>query len=157
SDHQQPALAYERLDAGELDPFKLTGTSGRNLPSVALPALPPVEGFVTRGFDARSGHYAIDIAVEEGTTVRSIGDGYVVFADWTYEGGFALAVQHADGFVTVYKHNERLLKRLGDHVRARDAIAISGNTGEISTGPHLHFELWHNGLAQNPADYLVGS
>ncbi len=156
ADHQQPAISVERLDAGTGRPFRLTSVSGRSLPSVLMPALPPVDGFVTRSFDARTGHYAIDIAVQEGTMVRSISDGYVIFSDWTHEGGYAIAVQHADGFVTVYKHNQRLLKRVGDRTRAREAIAISGNSGEISTGPHLHFELWHDGLAQDPRNYIVG-
>lgn len=88
--------------------------------------------------------------------VRSIGDGYVVLSDWTHEGGFTIAVQHAEGYVSVYKHNQRLLKRVGDRVRAREAVAMSGNSGEISTGPHLHFELWLDGLAQDPVYYLVG-
>lgn len=157
ADHQQPAMSVERLEAGSERPFRLSSVSGRPLPSVFMPALPPVEGFVTRSFDARLGHYAIDIAVEQGTMVRSFGDGYVIFSDWTHEGGYAITVQHAEGFVTVYKHNQRLLKRVGDRVRAREAIAISGNSGEISTGPHLHFELWHDGLAQDPRNYIVGS
>lgn len=155
SDHQQPAVPIERLDAAGRTPFRLVET--KRLPSVLLPALAPVDGFVTRGFDARIGHYAIDIAVDEGTVVRSIGDGYVILADWTHEGGYAVAVQHADGYVSVYKHNQRLLKRVGDKVRSRDAIAVSGNSGEISTGPHLHFELWHHGLAQDPSEYIVGT
>lgn len=157
ADHQQPAISVERLEAGGRTPFRLATISGKRLPSVLLPALPPVEGFITRGFDARTGHYAIDIAVDAGAVVRSIGDGYVVLADWTHEGGYAIAVQHADGYITVYKHNQRLLKRVGDRVQAREQIAVSGNSGEISTGPHLHFELWHNGLAQDPTEYIVGS
>ena len=156
ADHQQPAISVERLDAGAGKAFRLTSASSRVLPSVLMPALPPVDGFITRSFDARMGHYAIDIAVEEGTMVRSVGDGYVILSDWTHEGGYAIAVQHADGFVSVYKHNQRLLKRVGDRVRAREAIANSGNSGEISTGPHLHFELWHDGLAQDPRNYIVG-
>ena len=157
SDHQQPAITYDRFEAWNATPFRLANVSGARLATMLLPALPPVDGFVTRGFDPRNGHYAIDIAVDEGTMVRAIGDGYVIFADWTYEGGYAVAVQHADGYLTVYKHNLRLLKRVGDRVRARDEIAISGNSGEISTGPHLHFELWQNGLAQDPRTYIVGS
>ncbi len=157
ADHQQPAISVERLEAGVGSPFRWSSVSGRPLPSVLMPALPPVDGFVTRSFDARTGHYAIDIAVEEGTMVRSLADGYVIFSDWTHEGGYAIAVQHVDGFVTLYKHNQRLLKRVGDRVRARETIAISGNSGEISTGPHLHFELWHDGLAQDPRNYIVGS
>lgn len=157
ADHQQPAIPVERLTAGDRTPFRLTTVGGARLPSVLLPALPPVDGFVTRNFDARTGHYAIDIAVDAGTVVRSIGEGYVILADWTHEGGYAIAVQHADGYVSVYKHNQRLLKRIGDRVHARDAIAVSGNSGEISTGPHLHFELWHNGLAQDPGEYILGT
>lgn len=156
-DHQQPAIPVERLSGTDRTPFRLASVGGTRLPSVMLPALPPVEGFVTRTFDARTGHYAVDIAVEAGTVVRSIGDGYVIMADWTDEGGYAIAVQHADGYVSVYKHNQRLLKRIGDRVHSRDAIAASGNSGEISTGPHLHFELWHNGLAQDPGDYILGT
>ena len=155
-DHQQPAIAIERLTPGSSPPIRLAGAPSALLPSVVLPALPPVEGFVTRGFDARTGHYAVDIAVEAGTVVRSVGEGYVVLADWTQEGGYAIAVQHADGYLTVYKHNERLYKRVGDRVQAREALAESGNSGEITTGPHLHFELWHDGLAQDPASYVVG-
>ncbi len=120
-----------------------------------FPVLPPVEGFLTRGFDAKSGHYGVDLAVEEGTVVRAIGSGYVIFADWTQAGGFVIVVQHADGYVSVYKHNQRLLKQVGDRVRDREAIALSGNTGEITTGPHLHFELWRHGLAQDPLNYFV--
>jgi murein DD-endopeptidase MepM/ murein hydrolase activator NlpD len=126
------------------------------LENLQLPMQPPVEGFPTRGFDARAGHFAVDIAVATGTPVRSVGDGYVILADWTQQGGYTVAVQHAGGFVSIYKHNERLLKRVGDHVRSRESIATSGNTGEITTGPHLHFEFWRNGLAQDPSQYFVG-
>jgi len=133
------------------------GAGGQQAPSgLVLPMRPPVDGFLTRGFDARSGHFAIDIAVESGSPVRCVGDGYVVFADWTQGGGYTVAVQHADGYLTIYKHNKRLLKRVGDRVQSRETIAISGNTGDITTGPHLHFELWRNGLAQDPREYFVG-
>ncbi len=155
-DHDQPAINMERLQSRDDTPFRLTDVSSARLPSLLLPALPPIDGFVTRGFDAMAGHYAIDIAAAAGTVVRAIGDGYVVLADWTQEGGYAIAVQHADGFLSVYKHNERLYKRVGDRVNAREAISESGNSGEITTGPHLHFELWHNGLAQDPGSYIVG-
>ncbi len=121
-----------------------------------LPAPTPVQGFLTRGFDARTGHFGVDIATAVGSAVRTVGDGFVIFADWSYEGGNTIAVQHADGYVSVYKHNDRLLRRAGERVRARDAIAISGNTGEISTGPHLHFELWRDGLPQDPRAFVLG-
>ena len=154
ADHEQPALALGRLAAD-----RRAGLSGpateAYLASLQFPTMPPVQGFFARGFNAARGHYGIDKAVEEGTPVRAIGDGYVIFADWTNDGGYVIAVQHADGYLSVYKHNSRLLKRVGDRVRNREAVALSGNTGEITTGPHLHFELWRNGLAQDPRLYLV--
>ncbi len=156
ADHEQPALPVARLPVGGEMPARTVAAGERYLTSLQLPALPPVGGLLTRSFDARTGHYAVDLAVEVGTIVRAIGDGYVIFADWTHEGGYAVAVQHADGYVSIYKHNQRLLKRVGDRVRAREALAVSGNSGEFTTGPHLHFELWDNGLAQDPSQYLVG-
>jgi murein DD-endopeptidase MepM/ murein hydrolase activator NlpD len=120
-----------------------------------LPFRAPADGFVTRGFSARDGHFAVDIAVESGSIVRSIGDGHVILADWGYDGGWTLVVHHADGYVSVYKHSDRLLKRVGERVLDREPIAISGNTGEITTGPHVHFELWHEGLAQDPEQYIL--
>ncbi len=155
-DHQQPALPLTRLPSAKAAVMPASDAPRRFLPSLRLPALPPVSGYFTRGFDARTGHFAVDIAAEEGTVVRSIGDGYVIFADWTHEGGYVIAVHHADGYVSVYKHNQRLLKRIGDRVRDREAIAVSGNTGEVTTGPHLHFELWRDGLAQDPQTYFIG-
>jgi murein DD-endopeptidase MepM/ murein hydrolase activator NlpD len=154
ADHEQPALALGRLAADRRATLSRPATEAY-LASLQFPTLPPVEGFFARGFDAARGHYGIDEAVEEGTPVRSIGDGYVIFADWTNDGGYVVAVQHADGYLSVYKHNSRLLKRVGDRVRNREAVALSGNTGEITTGPHLHFELWRNGLAQDPRLYLI--
>ena len=155
SDHQQPALPVTQMPA-QTAPPSLPPVQNVSLARLQLPVRPPVEGFPTRGFDARAGHYAVDIAVETGTPVRSVGDGYVIFADWTQSGGYTIAVQHANGFTSIYKHNQRLLKRVGDRVQGRETIAVSGNTGEITTGPHLHFEFWRNGLAQDPRQYFVG-
>ena len=156
TDHQQPAITIDLLAGTNGAPARAVNRAPVRFPSIVLPTLTPVEGFVTRSFNARTGHYGVDIAVEEGTDVRSIGDGYVVMADWTQEGGFTIAIQHSDGYLSVYKHNRLLYKRTGDRVQARDNIAVSGNSGEFTTGPHLHFELWHNGLAQDPSAYLVG-
>ena len=125
------------------------------LSGLRLPSLPPLSGTLSRGFDAAAGHLAIDIAAAEGTPVRSVGDGYVTFADWTQAGGYTIAVQHAGGYLSIYKHNARLLKRAGERVRSREVVALSGNTGEITSGPHLHFELWRDGLAQDPASFLI--
>lgn len=151
ADHEAPSFALARLEA-------VGGPAAAEvyLASLQFPALPPVEGFFARGYEASRSHFGIDIAVEEDTPVRAIGDGYVVFADWTNDGGYTIAVQHAEGYLSIYMHNRRLLKRSGDRVRNRETIALSGNTGEVTTGPHLHFELWRNGLAQDPRLYLVG-
>ncbi len=155
-DHEYPALPMARLRdrviRGEARDLK----AGQIWSSFQLPVLPPVSGFITRGFSAQDGHFAIDIATEAGTMVRCIGDGYVIFADWTYTGGHTIIVQHADGYISVYKHNQRLLKGIGDRVRARESVAVSGDSGEYTTGPHLHFELWNNGLAQDPSAYGLG-
>ncbi len=131
---------------------------GRNAASgLSFPLSPPVtDGFPTRDFDAETGHYGIDVAVSEGEYIRAVGDGYVVWADWTQDGGYTIAVQHADGYLSVYKHNKRLLKSLGERVGTQEPLAVSGNTGAITTGPHLHFELWRNGLAQGPESYIAG-
>lgn len=155
-DHEQPALPLTRLSSEVSLPASLSSIEARYLSGLRFPVLPPVSGIVSRGFEARTGHYAIDVAVNEGSVVRAIGDGYVIMADWTHDGGQIIAIQYADGFVSVYKHNSRLLKRLGNRVRDREAVALSGNSGEITTGPHLHFELWHNGLAQDPNYYVIG-
>jgi murein DD-endopeptidase MepM/ murein hydrolase activator NlpD len=156
ADHEQPALSFWRFqnvsDAGA----RRDRPELRDVASLRLPVLPPVDGFLSRGFDARAGHFGVDFVVDEGTIVRSIGDGYVIFADWTHEGGYTITVQHADGYVSTYKHNQQLLKRTGERVRTREAIALSGDTGETSTGPHLHFEFWQNGLAQDPRYYFLG-
>ena len=149
--HQQPALASTSFPASGGDRADYV------MPSLSLPVQAPVDaGFPTRRFDARDAHFGIDLAVSEGTMVRAVGAGYVVLADWTQEGGYTVVVQHSDGYLSVYKHNKRLLKQTGDRVQAREALAVSGNSGQMTTGPHLHFELWRNGLAQDPRPYVTG-
>jgi murein DD-endopeptidase MepM/ murein hydrolase activator NlpD len=162
--HASGSGEAQRAKEGKLPEMTLPKTSvpgGSDLASpprldpVSFPVAPPVAGFATRGFAPEKGHYAVDIATEAGTPVRTIGDGYVVMAGRTKEGGQAIAVQHAQGYLSFYKHNRRLSKDVGDRVEAREAIAESGNSGEMTTGPHLHMELWRNGLAQNPAAYFI--
>lgn len=154
TDHAQPALPLSTL--GPAGDARRDAHAARSyLDGLRLPAFPPVDGVASRGFDAGRGHFAIDLAATEGTPVRAFADGYVVFADWTHAGGHTVAVQHADGYLSVYKHNSRLLKRVGERVRVRETVALSGNTGEITSGPHLHFEIWRDGLAQDPAAVLV--
>jgi murein DD-endopeptidase MepM/ murein hydrolase activator NlpD len=151
--HEQPAISVSSFPASA----QARDEASYVLPSLSLPVRSPVKtGFPTRNFDAGNAHYGVDIAVSEGTFVRAVGEGYVVLADWTQGAGYTIAVQHSDGYLSVYKHNKRLLKQTGDRVQAREALAVSGSSGEVTTGPHLHFELWQNGLAQDPRPYVTG-
>lgn len=153
--HAAPALPMRSLGPARPDLSRAGRTASAYVDGLRVPARAPVDGVLSRGFSAERGHFAIDLAATEGTSVRSFGEGFVVFADWTHDGGHTIAVQHPDGYLSVYKHNSRLLKRVGERVRARETIALSGNTGEITSGPHLHFELWRDGLAQDPAAFLT--
>lgn len=116
---------------------------------------PPVKGgMVSNHFDISTGHYGIDIVGAPNAQISSVLDGTVIFAGWTINTGYVIYVQHESNLISAYKHNAELLKQTGDKVSAGEAIAIIGNTGELSTGPHLHFELWHNGTALNPEHFI---
>ncbi len=115
---------------------------------------PPLKGVVTDKFNEVERHFGTDIVAVEGAAVKSCLDGTVIFAEWTLETGYVIEIQHENQIISVYKHNSKLLKGVGDRVRAGDAIAFVGNMGELTTGPHLHFELWHAGTAINPEYYM---
>lgn len=115
----------------------------------------PVNGMVVNSFDASKAHYGIDIVSEVDESVLAVLDGTVISADWTLETGYVIRVQHKNDLISGYKHNSVLLKDAGDQVRAGETIAIIGNTGEITTGPHLHFELWYKGKAVNPENFVT--
>jgi murein DD-endopeptidase MepM/ murein hydrolase activator NlpD len=117
---------------------------------------PPVRGVVTASFDLRTKHFGTDIVAKPKALVSAALDGVVIFTGWTMETGFVIHVQHSNNIVTIYKHNEILLKEPGDNVRAGEAIAVIGDSGEMYTsGPHLHFEIWHDGEAVDPEKYLL--
>ena len=115
---------------------------------------PPVKGTISQPFDINSSHYAADIAVEENTPVKAIADGTVVFSEWTAQTGFVIILEHNFGLLSVYKHNSSLNKNQGDEVVGGEVIATVGNTGEYSTGFHLHFELWVDGYPMNPENFF---
>ena len=115
---------------------------------------PPVEGVVTQQLNENERHYGTDIVAKANAKVAAVMDGVVVFTDWTVKTGYVIQVQHANDFLSIYKHNSTLLKKQGDYVRAGEVIAIVGNTGEETTGPHLHFELWRAGNPLNPEDFI---
>lgn len=115
---------------------------------------PPVNGPLSAGFDSKEKHYAVDIVTPINTPVKSTSDGRVIFTSWTSEAGYVIIIDHGDELISVYKHNSSLTKSQGEIVKSREVIAISGGSGELSTGPHLHFELWSNGVPLNPANFM---
>ena len=115
---------------------------------------PPVQGTITSTYNAALKHYAIDIVTEKDAPVKAAADGTVIFAEWTAETGHVLIIEHPKNLITVYKHNASLNKEQGDLVQAGEVVATVGNTGELTTGPHLHFELWSNGYPINPVNFI---
>ena len=115
---------------------------------------PPVNGQISEPYNTEQKHYAVDIVVAKNTPVKATADGTVIFAEWTAQTGFVILIEHSYGLLSVYKHNATLTKTQGDLVRAGEVIATSGNTGDLTTGPHLHFELWSDGYAVNPTNFI---
>ena len=114
----------------------------------------PVQGTITQGFSTEIGHYGIDIAATSNSEFRSVADGAVVNTNWTINYGYVIYVQHADGIVSVYKHASQLLKEKGDYVLRGDILGLVGDRGILSTGSHLHVEIWKNGVPQDPMLYF---
>lgn len=114
----------------------------------------PIRGIVTDGFGVRNGHLGVDVSAKEGTPVMSTLAGTVVFSEWTVQTGYVVMIQHDNQLVSVYKHNARILKFAGSRVQAGEAVALTGNSGELTSGPHLHFELWYQGAPLNPENYI---
>ncbi len=127
---------------------RLSGIAGFNFFS-------PVKGKVSNEYNRQSKHFGIDIVGAPDEVIKSTLDGTVVMADFTSETGYVIAVMHSNNLLSVYKHNSALLKKAGDFVKAGDVIAFIGNSGELTSGPHLHFELWYNGSPVNPQDYIT--
>tara|TARA_R110002020_G_scaffold122487_7_gene278044 strand:- start:56376 stop:57245 length:870 start_codon:yes stop_codon:yes gene_type:complete len=126
----------------------------RDISNVNLVLFPPVDGTITQQYDSERKHYAVDVVTIKDTPVKAVADGTVILSEWTADTGYVIIVEHQDGLLSVYKHNGSLNKEQGDFVRAGEVIASVGNTGELSTGPHLHFELWNNGTPVDPLDYI---
>jgi murein DD-endopeptidase MepM/ murein hydrolase activator NlpD len=140
-----------RSDVESTDRFSIFNEATK---SADIVFFSPVKGIVTNGYSLKNKHFAIDIAVQMGTPVKSVADGTVIFAEWTAETGNVIIVEHSRGFISVYKHNTALHKQQGDMVKSGEVIASAGDTGEYSTGPHLHFELWNEGYPVNPVNYI---
>ncbi|MCS6821793.1 MAG: M23 family metallopeptidase [Microscillaceae bacterium] len=115
----------------------------------------PIKGVITEKYNSRNAHYGIDIVAKKDEPIKTIADGTVIMATWTDETGYVIGIQHQADVVSFYKHCASLLKKTGDFVRAGEIIAIIGNSGELTTGTHLHFELWYKGVAVNPEDFIT--
>ncbi len=122
--------------------------------TISFVLFPPVKGVISQPFSIQDKHYAIDIVTAKDAPVKATADGTVIFAEWTSETGFVMIIDHSNNFLSVYKHNALLTKKQGELVKAGEVIAQVGNTGEFSTGPHLHFELWSDGYPINPSNLI---
>ncbi len=140
-----------RQDIESADRYSIFNEATKNADIVFFA---PVVGTLTDGYDLQKKHFAVDIAVEMGTPVKSVADGTVIFAEWTAQTGHVVIVEHTSGFISIYKHNTALHKQQGDLVKSGEVIASAGDTGEFSTGPHLHFELWNEGYPVDPTNYI---
>ncbi len=115
----------------------------------------PLTGFISDHYDVKKGHYGVDIVTKTNEPVKCIADGTVLFSSWTQDGGYVIMIQHSANLISVYKHNAELYKKVGTFVNAGEIIALVGNSGELTNGPHLHFELWYNGNSLNPEEFVT--
>jgi murein DD-endopeptidase MepM/ murein hydrolase activator NlpD len=114
----------------------------------------PLTGLISDAYNSKIKHFGVDLVAKDKSRISSVLDGTVIISHWTSETGYVIGIQHKNDYLSIYKHNSLLLKEVGDFVNAGDHIAIIGNSGELSSGPHLHFELWHKGTPVNPEDYI---
>lgn len=146
---KEDSIFREKIESQ--DRFPIVDTKNNLLENVFFA---PLSGMVSQDFDSNSKHFAIDIVAKIGTPVKAVADGTVIFSEWTTGTGYVIIVKHAKNFVSVYKHNGTLLKEQGDFVKSGEVIATVGSTGELTTGPHLHFELWSGGYPVNPTTFI---
>ncbi|MCG1035226.1 M23 family metallopeptidase [Polaribacter sargassicola] len=131
--------------------FSLLNSSKSN---VKIVFFAPLNGEISQSFESTSKHFAVDITAKTGEPIKATADGTVIFSGWTTETGYVIILRHANEYISVYKHNGNLLKQQGDFVKSGEVIATVGSTGELTTGPHLHFELWNGGYAVNPTNFI---
>lgn len=144
-----------RQEFEESDLSVITLTHLRNHELKEAFFISPVSGFISDSYNARKAHFGVDIVAKTNEPVKCIADGTVIFSDWTQNWGWVLMIQHSANLISVYKHNAALYKNLGTFVNAGEIISIVGNSGEMTNGPHLHFELWYNGSSLNPEEFVT--
>ncbi len=144
-----------RKEHEEDEKFNLSlGNSGKAQGLASVHFFAPINGMVSNHYDSKLEHFGTDVVGGMNERISSILDGTVIFSEWTLNTGYVIQIQHTNNLLSIYKHNSELLKKAGEHVKAGEAIALLGNSGELTSGPHLHFELWHNGRPLNPEDYI---
>ena len=142
-----------RKEVEQEEIFSVAGTQDNQESGSLL--FTPLKGIMTSGYSTEENHLAIDIAAQQGEAIKSVASGTVIFTDWTPETGYVAVIQHQQGMISVYKHALTVYKKMGDVVKKGEVIAAVGNTGELTTGPHLHFELWIDGTPVDPQQYIV--
>ena len=148
----EDSLFRKQVEEEERFNVALSQSQGQSLSRLYF--FSPIKGLLINRFDKSLGHLGVDLVAAPNEMVKSVLDGTVVMASWTLDTGHVIMVQHNNNIISVYKHNARLLGKIGNRVRAGEVIAIVGNSGEETTGPHLHFELWESGVAVDPEDYI---
>jgi murein DD-endopeptidase MepM/ murein hydrolase activator NlpD len=149
------------LEDEQLVEKQLSNVASQRLSNVVKPFtieqlyfIAPAQGEVSEKMNSTKNHFGIDIIVPKNTDVKAVMDGTILSAEWNSETGNSLTIMHRNDLISVYRHNSKLLKKSGDFVKAGEVVAIAGNSGELTNGPHLHFELWYQGKAVNPEDYI---
>lgn len=146
---KEDSLLREKVD--KEDKYNLFETATSRASFVLFP---PANGTISENYNSKTKHYAVDVVLAKDTPIKATADGTVIFAEWTAQTGYVIILEHSYGLISVYKHNASLTKTQGDLVKAGEVIATSGNTGEFTTGPHLHFELWSDGYPVNPTNFI---
>lgn len=149
------SLLRQQVEAEEQFRLSVLDESQGNRNLYEMHFFTPVKGILTRSFSPSDGHFGIDLVSAPDEVVKAALDGTVTMSTWTLETGYVIQIQHDHELMSVYKHNATLFKTVGEKVAAGDAIAVVGNSGELTSGPHLHFELWHDRVPLDPADYIV--
>lgn len=139
----------------EVEKEEMFNVSGNDNQEAGSLLFTPLKGFITSAYDTKENHLAIDIAAQQGEAIKSVAAGTVVFSDWTPDTGYVVVIQHSMSMISVYKHAMTVYKKIGDVIKKGEVIAAVGNTGELTTGPHLHFELWIDGSPVDPQQFIV--
>ena len=152
---EHDSLLRQQIEKEELFNLSILSNTSNKTDFSSIHFYPPVKGLVTNSFNPKENHFGTDIVAPSNNVVAATLAGTVVIANWTLETGYVIQIQHENNLISIYRHNSELLKKAGSHVTTGEAIAIIGNSGELTSGPHLHFELWHNGTPINAEDYIA--